>query len=457
MTLSLQRLLRILLFSLILTLVFEGVVRKLVGGSVSSMLIFLKDFIVMGIAVLVLQLPKRGYVKKLFSAYIILCLALIPLFIRTVLADPVLFLFGAKQYLLFPFVAFAVPMAYDTIQQTQPTAPFRLLTLLIYPTAILSLLQQILPETHWLNLSVTGEDLRGFSAAGELRVSSTFSFVAQYCWYLLAAFYGIVISFTWMRLKDPWRNLFRLTTLLLFIMSLFITGSRTSVMGAALMLFIGGMMLLIRLRTKHFMSFIGITVVIFLGVNLLQAVYPDAFVVYEERQGSSESLVEDEEVQKRIYDAYFRWLDINIDHPLGYGLGTMSNGVQKISTYASEVRENILWGETDLQNTVLEGGYYLVIIWMAFRIYVIILCFRLFDGLRLERYIFAGAFVFGHVVLMGINGTIGIQPPIAIWWWLSVGAMILLRHREYKALKQLEKIKERSEKSSAMVQDPAPA
>lgn len=32
-------------------------------------------------------------------------------------------------------------------------------------------------------------------------------------------------------------------------------------------------------------------------------------------------------------------------------------------------------------------------------------------------------FLLANVIINGVLGTLAIQPPVAIWWWLSVGAI----------------------------------
>jgi hypothetical protein len=66
---------------------------------------------------------------------------------------------------------------------------------MIIPTTLVAVLQNSLSSSHWINLSVGGESLEAFSAGGYLRVSSTFSFTAQYSWFLVAESFFLAASF----------------------------------------------------------------------------------------------------------------------------------------------------------------------------------------------------------------------------------------------------------------------
>ena len=45
-----------------------------------------------------------------------------------------------------------------------------------------------------------------------------------------------------------------------------------------------------------------------------------------------------------------------------------------------------------------------------------------------------GAFCVADIILVGLTGTMGIQPPVAIWWWMSVGLATTLWWRSLHPL-----------------------
>jgi hypothetical protein len=105
---------------------------------------------------------------------------------------------------------------------------------------------------------------------------------------------------------------------------------------------------------------------------------------------------------------------------LGNGLGIMSNGSDAISAYARTFRLDE-WTETDFATTLFEGGPYLIFVWYAFRYYIILQTTRRFLFGVSRSLSLPAAFCQAFVILVGMTGTLAIQPPVAIWWWLGVG------------------------------------
>jgi hypothetical protein len=68
----------------------------------------------------------------------------------------------------------------------------------------------------------------------------------------------------------------------------------------------------------------------------------------------------------------------------------------------------------------------MVVIWYLFRYFVILQCVRRFLGARSDDLSIPMSFAVGVVVVIGLVETLGIQPPIAIWWWFAVGSSLLM-------------------------------
>jgi hypothetical protein len=83
------------------------------------------------------------------------------------------------------------------------------------------------------------------------------------------------------------------------------------------------------------------------------------------------------------------------------------------------------WTETDYATTIFEGGYYLVLVWYGFRAYVILVTLRHFLTAVTPDYLVSIAYCQAFVIVVGTLGTLALQPPIAIWWWLGVGTTVL--------------------------------
>lgn len=441
---------RTLLIALIILLIVEGLLRKLLPGSPAQLALFFKDLLILPLIPYVLKNPLSGLPAKILKAYWILLILLIPLVVFTASRDPLLAVFGLKQYMLYPWVGFAWTRAFLEEKGAYWKTPYRILGFSIFITLPVALLQINLPSTHWLNLGVGGGDLSGFSAGGIQRVSSTFSFIAQYNFYLLFLPASLAICHLWRR-EGPVSSLaFSLIVISsCYIVSVFITGSRASVLGSLLILTLALFMFLQKARASLFPKVLGLAIALYLAFNLSSFLFPQAFVVYNERSQRMGQQTHTQEVVQRLISSYTLWWGKLLPQAgwTGLGLGTMSNGVQVFSDYAASLRTQVGWGETDMGNTILEGGLYLVILWKGFRLYIIYCCWKAYNRIHSQLSILPAAFFLSHIVLEGINGTLAIQPPLAIWFWISVGSLLLIYGLE------LQKLKESRKRASASPND----
>lgn len=417
------RQLRFLVCFLVLTLVFEGLVRKLAGTAMKDVVFFAKDLLTLAIGFVVFRADKPGPIRFLWNTYLIVAALFVPLAFRTAFEDPKLALFGVERYLLFPVVAFATFLAFADCPKERIARFLFWGALLIIPTTLVALLQAKLPTDHWLNLGVQGESLETFMRAGKLRVSSTFPFISQYCMFLNTEVFIIMASaYHLKQLKGVWK-VAALSTVPLLIVGTFITGSRQAVVGNIWIVVIA--MALVTLKGKggalaYLWMLIGFLFMAYVSVKIL---YPQGFEIYLEREEGKISGVGGE-VLSRTWDAFFGWTNGIPGAPptlFGYGLGVMSNGSQQLSHYAASWRLTAGWTETDYATTLFEGGLYLIMLWYAFRYFVIYkTTIRFLSGIGSDL-IVPAAFCQGYVILQGFTATLGIQPPSAIWWWLAVG------------------------------------
>lgn len=433
-----QKLLQTLCLTLVLTLVMEGMLRKLFPA-LSVAIFLLKDIIIVMMLPLMARMRNDRWSSSLLFLLGTSIILFLPPFLNTFVRDPVLGFFGAKQYLLYPVFAVALIYAF----RDAPDAFSRFIlrcALLIYPVVILALLQRQLPASNILNMSVGQEDLSDFTSGGYLRVSGSFSFVAQFAWFLLAMVFILPTAIVW-RPKEglgKWLLLAIVPSSLL-VAGLFATGSRTAVLGAIAIVMAATFFIICTGRTKSIswlISMMGAGVVVLLIVNITA---PDVVGTYRERFVNTSTFGTLYGIYYRVHDSLTSWtLGFRYYEPtfLGYGLGVMSNGVQSISAYAAEIRNSGVWGETDLKNTVFEGGYYLVFVWISIRMVVVILCILAFFQTQRSRYIFPAAFALAHVCLIGLTATLGTQPPWAIWWWLSVGVVFVFNRLDLHYRKQ---------------------
>jgi hypothetical protein len=413
------RRLRQTLTFLVYLLVFEGLARKLEPGIVGILIFLFKDVVVLFMGwQLATQHKIPPAIHFLFIGYVAAIILFVPCIFSTATHDPLLAVFGAKQYLLYPIVGIATFVAFQNATVTDVIAFCRRVALLMIPTGLVAVLQTQLSPDNWLNLSVDGASLADFSSAGHLRVSSTFSFVSQFCGFLNMEMFMLFLALHgWKTLEKKW--LYVLPVVLLVVCS-YLTGSRGAVVGNTMVIVIAVALCVLRFEVGKIANLLWIGGFLFVVVVSFQYLFPSLMATYSVREGGQVVGVSPE-VRERVYGAFFGWMAHAHSVPFfGNGLGIMSNGSDSLSAYSRSFRST-QWTETDLATTYFEGGTYLMFVWYGFRYYIIYQTTRriLFGVSR--ALLLPAAFCQAFVILSGLTGTLGMQPPAAIWWWLGVG------------------------------------
>ena len=415
----------LLLEGLVCLLIFEGLLRKLLPP-LALPIFFLKDAICLVLLYLVVRLNLKDNPGRLWQRWSWLVGLLIPCLLVTFLYDPVLMFFGGKQYLLYGVVGIAASAVWPILGLKSLSRLGWIFVAAVVVTTFVAVLQNRLPGSHWLNLSVGGESLEAFSAAGKLRVSSTFSFNSQFSAFLNFAPVFIAVWFLFCR-RVPFRSVILLGLMTALLVANFVTGSRGAVVGSAAVLASSMALMCVRLRPSLLMPVIGICLAVYIILPILKTSFPDLFAAYEARSAGYGGRTHTEELSERILGS-FRLRTENVDvlgSVFGHGLGTMSNGVDKISGYARQIRLSGFWTETDFQTTLYEGGFYLTIVWYGFRITMIMLCIRNFFFIQETKWQIIAAMSTGFVLVQGIFGVLAIQPPVQIWWWLAIALNVV--------------------------------
>ena len=425
---------RMLLF-LVVLLTFEGMLRKMNILGTNVLIFFLKDVVILLMGIQVTRLKRSPPIDFIWGAYVTAILFFVPTIIMTAFHDPVLAIFGTRSYLLYPIAGITLFVAYENAPLEEIINFYRRLALLIIPTTFIAVYELYLPTTHWLNQAIGGGDEEAFSAGGHLRVSSTFSFVAQFCAFLnaemfilLTALYRVTdLKFFW-----KWTYLMLIPCL---VVSCYVTGSRSAVVGNMTVIVIASILSLLKFEARNALRMVMLIGSILLIILIAQYYFPDLFAAYSARE-SGKLVGVSNEIQNRILNSLFGWLNTVFSTPFfGSGIGMMSNGSDQISRYAASYRSRGIWTETDFATTLFEGGIYLIFVWYSFRYYIIAQTLKRFlSGTRGEL-AGAAAFSVAFVITTGVTGTLGIQPPIAIWWWLSIGTSALLWWKSMEASK----------------------
>lgn len=436
--------LRIIIYLTVFFLVFEGLLRKLVPAALGLGIFFFKDFLC--IAALIV-LSKLNDVKvttaKFRRSWMFLFLSFIPLFLNTVFRDPILAFFGMKQYLLYAVIALAVPNAFPPADFTKFSRFVKTVSILLIPTTFVAVVQNALPASHWLNLSVAGESLEAFSAAGYLRVGSTFSFPGQYSWFINFVCILIPVRMTFLSTIPAnikvryWERVMIMILIVMLLIGAFITGGRTAVLGSGISLVLGFILASIKSPSKVIIQGIAFIFATIFLIGLLRVAKPEFFAVYDDRSDGSGGVSQSEEIGVRVLRDSFHWATWLFEQDLlpqiiGNGIGVTSNGSEKLSRYAKDIKERGLGGESDFDTTSWEGGLYLMMIWYGYRIWVAVFCFQLWRKLKNKHHSIAVSFLMAYVLITALYSALSKQPPVAIWFWLAVGSLFTLsNHDQY--------------------------
>jgi hypothetical protein len=303
------RMLKALLSALVFAVVFEGLLRRLVGGGVAGrLLFFVKDVLVVAMIPFVLSARLPSNSLGLASAYSTAVLLFVPLILSTSFHDPVLALFGAKQYLLFPVAGFAAMIAFRNAPKEAVIRYIRRISYLIIPTSLIALYQLSIPTDHWLNLTPEGGSLEAFSAAGRLRVSSTFPFVAQFCMFLNTAVYLSAVAILGSSPSNGVARFAGIASVPLLVLATFVTGSRGAVLGAAAILALASAFGALRGGRESLWKYVGGAVVLIAMISVLSWKFPQFFEAYTARKLGTGFQSHDAEVANRVSGMFTDWL-----------------------------------------------------------------------------------------------------------------------------------------------------
>jgi hypothetical protein len=416
---------RQLLYVLIGTLVLEGVFRKLVPGGISIIIFFFKDLLCLT-GVYYIASNKLTDGSKIIARKIkVLIILMYPLLCYNLFIDPILFVWGGKLYLLYTVIAILMPIAFPGDSKDKFIKFVGFILLLLSLAVFMGLFQLTLPPSHWLNRSVGGDSLEAFSAAGMLRISSTFSFTGQYSYFLV---FSSAIYFCGSFLRSSLEaSLFSNKWVMIIIGVLLVTGSfstggRSAVFGLFAIAALGFIFIILNNFAFAIKKF-SVPLFLFLFIfPFLQALKPEYFAAYNDRTEGRGGTVTDNFA--RLTEPFSGIEDGSL---FGNGLGVMTNGSDKVSAYAASIRYDGTWTESDFATIMWEGGFYLALIWYGFRLFLIFYSFRILLSIKESNYYSAASFLVAYITIIGITGTLTIQPPMAIYFWLCIGALICIQ------------------------------
>ncbi|QEM10879.1 hypothetical protein [Mucilaginibacter rubeus] len=435
-----------LLYIIVLVLIFEGVVRKLVPAA-GMLIFFLKDILCIIGLVLIKNAKLSGLTIRLVQKWKVMLMVFAPLVLFTLFHDALLSIFGLKQYLLFPIVGVLMPFAFPANKIEEFKQFVLIITLALVPTSLVAIIQNSLPATHWLNMSVDGNSLEGFSAAGRLRVSSTFSFTGQYSWFLNFVCTFLTLCFFWPN-KTKEKSGFKKMALLIaasiaLIIGIFITGGRTAVLGCGFCI-VGGLAFSAVKAPGKIISRALVGIIAFaVLLGGIRAVKPEFFAAYDERSSDHGDGSQTNEISGRVQDGFLNWTNWVFEQDIvavlfGNGLGVMSNGSERISYYANDIKSKGFSTESDLDTTIYEGGLYLAISWYAFRIGLIFFALNLWQKMKSKELSIVVSFLLAYIIMTASFGVVARNPPLNIWLWLAIGSVVIIKNYDEQQQKELK-------------------
>jgi len=448
------------LYLLISVVVFDGVLRRLAGPVAANYFFFVKDVVAL-FFIIVGRGGESDRVRSFFRLHglPLLMIALIPpCVVQTLYLDPILALFGAKQYLLYPWIAYAVFRVMGELSLDKFERILKYILFLIIGTSALAVLQLELPSDNFFNQSVGGETMEDFSAGGYLRVCSTFPFVGQYCYFLNFTF---PFLFCIPRIRANASAMVSFITrpavvIPVYLAGAFATASRTAVWGGGAIAGATAICLLFTRRWIQSARLVAFIAILGACTLMLNVFLPQTLAGYSVRSAGELGYSHVQEMLDRISYMLVGWIseaDVTI---FGHGLGTMSNGADQISHAAAQIRSGGFWTENDLASTFFEGGCYWLVIWMGMRLFVIFDAIRVARSVRTGRMAMFSAALTGYIIVQGFMGTLGIQPPLAIWFWIAVGLNYAVAMQDANATAQFEWENHLVRISRQQVQPPSP-
>jgi hypothetical protein len=334
----------------LLTIVFEGAVRKWLTAGATAPLLLLRDVTAV---CLVLYAWRGGFLQRHPKITTVMvawtCCVIIWSLLQVMLGQnsPIVLAIGLRFWLLYTWFAVA---AAATMNEADYRVSIRLVALIMIVLAPLAVMQHYSAQGSTINRQVDGDEESVFVVVeGVVRTTGTFSFTSGYAAFILLAaplILGFLGAFKHKRMQ--W--VFALTVFAALLMGTVVSGSRTAVLsaGGLLAVYIGGRIMFARGRDKA-----KALIAAFMAAGLLGAFvyfFSDAVSVTQER---FETAAGSENLFDRILIVFFGEPTVMSDFTwLGGGLGAGSN----VATSLRAGAENFGLSESEAGRILLEGG-----------------------------------------------------------------------------------------------------
>ena len=346
-------------------LIFEGALRKWIAPGLSSPLLLVRDPVALMIYLLAAsegRFPRTLFVPCIWVLGILCCLASsagIGTFYVT------LFGFHANFFHL-PLI-FVIPQYFD---EGDVKRMGKWVLIILLPMAVLATLQFRSGTDGRLNVGVGGE-IAGqlYAAEGKVRASGTFSFVNGLVSFLALSASFLLHHFLQKNVIPKWLAIAALPAL---ILALGVSGSRSAVLAASIVVAAAGLVCL-RRREKFGTAFLRVLLVFLLYFAMtLLGTFKEGLEVQRTRFESGGGL------KTGIVDRYFgEFMDafgmLEVAPILGQGMGMGTSAGASIMTN----ERTFLLGEGEWARVIMELGPILGMLYLALRIAMIVYAFRL--------------------------------------------------------------------------------
>ncbi len=422
-------------FTALVLVIVEGAIRKWLLTQNSQIIYFAKEIVLLSAYARFFFLggaSEAGAAPGRFNELVKVLLALCVGWIFLDSFNPgtgsiIAGLFGWRSYVIFIPLCLMVPSLFQTPRQLEQFLRWYLL--LALPVGVLGMLQFYAPPESPLNVYAPGAS--GTSESSEVavfgddrfvRVTGTFSYVSGYSTYLvftLALLLPVLVSIR----SNPWRVLLG-ATVVLMAGNMGMTGSRSTVLGACIVL-IGFVLLTVITGTEGERSRSGIHLLAGTGALIgIKLLFTSAFLALQQRVD-----YDWEENQTRLLAGILEpWNFLGLAGFFGHGPGVTQPAVAALRAML-QLKDPALEfsSPTDSENSrvLVELGIPGFFLWYGLRILLVALMWRTRAGLKSPflRQIALGAFL---VLFFQLFAVTVFGPTSNLYHWFLVGFIPLL-------------------------------
>ena len=349
--------------------ILEGAVRKWFIQGYDVQLILLRDGLVL--YSIFYGFNKRFFIKNWKENILLLWTILVTVwsFLQFVINDfnPFITLIGIRNWVLYFWFSL---LCLRCLGKKELESILLILLYTIIPIGILVIYQHFMPAGHIINKQVgttTVEDI--FTVAfGVVRTSGTFTFTSGQVQYL-AFLTPIIFYLMGGKYNDSISQISKIIILILFFISIALSGSRGAIMNSGFMLLMFFLISLKLNKMKNVLSylFFGFIFIFFISYFFDNAIEATKFRFQE----ASDSDQISSRIMRIIFGTSEIWLNFNL---FGEGIGIRSN-LSKLF-----VNINFTDAENETSKVLYEGGLVgliFILIKFIFSIIVLLKCYKI--------------------------------------------------------------------------------